>query len=138
MAVVEPFQQLAPEEVDRFVNSIPLYSLAVAAGGFSDGQTPEAEGWVRPGGKTQPAEGLFVARVVGDSMNRRIRNGAYCVWRTPVEGSRTGRVVLVESRQISDSETGGSYTVKLYERVAENRVRLVPDEATTMASCPLS
>ena len=122
-----PFRLLAPEEVDRFINSIPLYSLAVAAGGFSDGQRPQAEGWVRPGGKTQPAEGLFVAHVVGESMNRRIPNGAYCIWRTPVEGSRDGRVVLVESRQISDPETGGSYTVKLYERAAPDVVRLLPD-----------
>jgi hypothetical protein len=60
-------------------------------------------------------------------MNRRIPNGAYCVWRAPVKGARTGRVVLVESRQISDPETGGSYTVKVYERVSPDRVRLLPD-----------
>lgn len=60
-------------------------------------------------------------------MNRRIPNGAYCVWRAPVEGSRTGRVVLVESRHIDDPETGGSYTVKIYDRVAPDSVRLLPD-----------
>jgi endonuclease YncB( thermonuclease family) len=102
-------------------------ALAVAAGGFGDGRTPETEAWVDPGGNTRPAAGLFVAQVVGESMNRRIPNGAFCVWRAPVEGSRTGRVVLVESREISDAETGGSYTVKLYERVSDDLVRLVPD-----------
>ena len=125
----QPFRRLAPEEVERFVNAIPLCSLAVAAGGFGDGQAPEAEAWVEPRGKTRPAEGLFVARVVGESMNRRIPNGAFCVWRAPVEGSRTGRVVLVESRQISDAETGGRYTVKIYERVAPVTVRLRPDSS---------
>ena len=110
-----------------YVNAIPLYSLAVAAGGFSDAQVPEPDAWVAPNGRTQPGEGLFVAQVVGESMNRRIPNGAYCVWRAPVEGSRTGRVVLIESRHIEDPETGGSYTVKLYERVAPDAVRLVPD-----------
>jgi uncharacterized protein len=44
-----------------------------------------------------------------------------------VEGSRMGRVVLVESRHIDDPETGGSYTVKLYERLAPDAVRLLPD-----------
>jgi phage repressor protein C with HTH and peptisase S24 domain len=75
----------------------------------------------------RPGEGLFVAQVVGESMNRRIPNGAFCIWRAPVEGARTGRVVLVESRRLSDPETGGSYTVKLYERVSPERVRLLPD-----------
>src|SRR6266508_4425040 len=74
-----------------------------------------------------PGVGTFVARVVGESMNRRIPSGAYCVWRVPVEGARTGRVVLVQSRDISDPETGGSYTVKVYERVAPDLVLLHPD-----------
>jgi phage repressor protein C with HTH and peptisase S24 domain len=91
----------------------------------------EAEAWVDPAGRVRPAAGLFVARVVGESMNRRIPSGAYCVWRAPVEGSRTGRVLLIESRQISDSETGGSYTVKLYERMTPERVRLLPDTSAS-------
>ena len=38
-----------------------------------------------------------------------------------------GRVVLVESRELADPETGGSYTVKLYDRASPDVVRLVPD-----------
>ena len=126
-AIVLPFVRLEEADVRPYVNAIPLYSLAVAAGGFGDGQAVEAEAWVAPNGRTSPAPGLFVAQVVGESMNRRIPNGAFCVWRASVEGSRTGRVVLVQSRHIDDPETGGSYTVKLYERVAPDAVRLVPD-----------
>ncbi|MDQ5820576.1 MAG: DUF3387 domain-containing protein, partial [Actinomycetota bacterium] len=126
-ATVLPFIRVADSEVREFVNAIPLYSLAVAAGGFGDGRAVEPEAWVAPSGTTQPANGLFVAQVVGESMNRRIPNGAYCIWRAPVEGSRTGRVVLVESRFIDDPETGGRYTVKLYERIAPDAVRLLPD-----------
>ena len=110
-----------------YENAIPLYALAVAAGGFGEAQVPEPDAWVAPSGRTQPAPGLFVAQVVGESMNRRIPNGAYCVFRAPVEGSRTGRVLLVEHRGISDPETGGSYTVKLYERVSPLAVLLRPD-----------
>ncbi len=126
-AVVLPFTRIADAEVRPYENAIPLYSLAAAAGGFGDGQAVEAEAWVLPNGRVSPAPGLFVGQVVGESMNRRIQNGAFCVWRTPVEGSRTGRVVLVESRHIDDPETGGSYTVKLYERSAPDAVRLLPD-----------
>jgi type I restriction enzyme R subunit len=124
---VVPFRRLAPDEARPFENCIPLYDLAVAAGGFGGGRAVEPEAWVVTTGRTPPARDLFVARVVGESMNRRIPNGAYCVWRAPVEGSRTGRVLLVESRHIADPESGGSYTVKVYERLDGDRVRLAPD-----------
>jgi type I restriction enzyme R subunit len=126
-AAVAPFVRVPVGEVEPYVNAIPLYSLAVAAGGFGDGRSVEPEAWVDPHGRVRPGQGLFVAQVVGESMNRRIPNGAFCVWRAPVEGSRTGRVMLVESRELSDPETGGSYTVKLYERLSPETVRLVPD-----------
>ena len=125
--VVLPFRRLDDSEAEPFVNCIPLYSLAAAAGAFSETQTPEPEAWVAPNAPVRPAPGLFIAQVVGESMNRRIPNGAYCVFRAPVEGSRTGRVLLVEHRGISDPETGGSYTVKLYERVSPLAVLLRPD-----------
>ncbi|HVW89120.1 MAG TPA: type I restriction enzyme endonuclease domain-containing protein, partial [Gaiellaceae bacterium] len=105
---LEPFFVVPLEEVEAYVNAIPLYSLAVAAGGFGDGQTPEPECWVRPEGRTPIGPGLFVAQVVGESMNRRIPNGAYCLWRAPVEGSRTGRVVLVESRDLPTPRPAGA------------------------------
>ncbi|HEX4520815.1 MAG TPA: hypothetical protein VH063_14635 [Gaiellaceae bacterium] len=38
--------------------------------------------------------------------------------------------MLVESRELSDPETGGSYTVKLYERAGPELVRLVPDSTS--------
>jgi type I restriction enzyme R subunit len=137
-ARVVPFRRLQPEEVRPYENSVPLFSLKAAAGGFGDVQQPEPEAWVVPNGRTRPGPGLFVARVVGDSMNRRIPNGAFCLFRHPVEGSRNGRVVLVQHRDIWDPETGGSYTVKIYrsekvvdaeERVRRSRVILLPDSA---------
>ncbi|MFN2589386.1 MAG: hypothetical protein ABR518_01275 [Actinomycetota bacterium] len=36
-----------------------------------------------------------------------------------MEGSRNGRVLLVQHRDIADPEHGGSYTVKVYERAGE-------------------
>ncbi len=122
-----PFRLVDEVEARPFENCLPLYSLAAAAGAFGDRQAVEPEGWVLPIGRTRPAAGLFVAQVVGESMNQRIPNGAFCVFRAPVEGSRSGRVLLVEHRQIWDPENGGSYTVKLYERRAPDEVVLLPD-----------
>ncbi|MEJ7803619.1 MAG: S24 family peptidase, partial [Candidatus Limnocylindria bacterium] len=107
-----------------------------AAGGFGAEQSVEPEDWVAPGGSTDPGPGLFVARVVGESMNRRIPNGAYCLFRHPVEGSRDGRVLLVEQASISDPDHGGQYTVKVYRSERETlpdgswrhtEIRLEPD-----------
>lgn len=71
--------------------------------------------WVRP------EAGLFVALVLGESMNCRIPSGAWCLFRANPEGTREGKVVVVQHRSIADPETGGRYTVKLYssEKVAD-------------------
>jgi hypothetical protein len=132
------FRVLGPEEARSFQNSVPLYDLAIAAGRFSGEQQVDHEPsqWVELTGRTRPARDLFVARVVGESMNRRIPYGAYCLFRARPQGSRDGRVVLAQHREISDGETGGHYTVKVYwsekERLSDGtwrhrRIVLKPD-----------
>jgi len=117
-AEVLPFRVVPSGEAKPYENCMPLWSLEAAAGEFHDGRAVEAESWVQVEG-SRPTEGVFVARVFGESMNRRIPNGSYCVFRGPVTGSRDGRVVLVQHRDIADPEHGGSYTVKVYERQGE-------------------
>ena len=58
---------------------------------------------------------MFVAQVVGKSMEPRIPDGSYCLFSTPVEGSRQGKIVLVQLRSETDPESGARYTVKRYE-----------------------
>ncbi|NNC02708.1 S24 family peptidase [Corallococcus exiguus] len=58
---------------------------------------------------------MFVAQVVGRSMEPGIEDGAYCLFAAPVTGSRQGRTVLVQLRDATDPETGHRYTVKRYE-----------------------
>jgi uncharacterized protein len=48
-------------------------------------------------------------------MNRRIPTGSWCLFKAKPEGTRQGKVVLVEHREVADAETGGHYTVKVYE-----------------------
>ena len=48
-------------------------------------------------------------------MEPLIPNGAYCLFRAPVHGTRQGKTVLVQLRDITDPETGQRYTVKRYE-----------------------
>ncbi|WP_321540971.1 S24 family peptidase [Halopseudomonas pelagia] len=118
---------------------MPLIPLQIAAGSFSESQALDmnADEWVElPEGFSASAD-LFVAQVVGESMNRRIPNGAWCLFRSNPKGTRQGKIVVVQHRSIDDVETGGSYTVKKYysEKVAtedgagwvHQRIKLLPE-----------
>jgi type III restriction enzyme len=115
LAKVLPFAVKRDNEVDakeRYSTHLPLVSLKAAAGGFSDGQDVEPEGWVEVGGRL--AADMFVAQVVGKSMEPTIPDGAYCVFQRIGAGSRQGKVVLAQHREVDDPDNGGSYTVKEY------------------------
>jgi len=126
-AAILPFRRLPLEEVRPFENCVPLYDLKVAAGKYSDeqqvaelydgltGQNISDIDWVELPDAFRPRRGLFVAQVVGESMNRRIPNGSWCLFRLKQAGTRQGKVVLVQHRDIADTDTGGHYTVKVYE-----------------------
>ena len=121
---VIPLRCVTKEERDAGVVAAPVLDLRFAAGAFSDAQALEdsAVQWVALPDWVRPQPGLFVARVVGESMNRRIPNGAWCLFRANPTGTRQGKVVVVQHRSIADPETGGRYTVKLYTSAR------VPDE----------
>ena len=113
---VIPLRRVTKEERDAGVVAAPVIDLRFAAGAFSDAQALEesADEWVALPDWVRPQPGLFVAQVVGESMNRRIPNGAWCLFRANPTGTRQGKVVVVQHRSIADPETGGRYTVKLY------------------------
>ena len=58
---------------------------------------------------------MFVAQVTGRSMEPSVPDGAYALFRSPVEGTRQGKTVLVQLRGTVDPETGARYTLKRYE-----------------------
>jgi DUF2075 family protein len=119
-AAVLPFRRLGSEEARPYENCVPLYDLKIAASGFSDEQQMDGCDWVELPEEFRPRKGLFVAQVVGESMNRRIPNGVWCLFREEKGGSRNGKIVLASHREITDTDTGGHYTVKIYESKKEN------------------
>jgi type I restriction enzyme R subunit len=102
---------------ERYKTCVPLVPLKAAAGAFSDPQHVEDDGfeWVAIESRHRLRKGMFVAQVVGKSMEPAIPDGAYCLFRAPVEGTRQGKTVLVQLRDATDPETGERYTVKRYE-----------------------
>jgi hypothetical protein len=109
-----PFRRVTPTEDEKYRTCVPVLTLKAAAGAFGASQHVEAGDWVVPETSRRLGPGMFVAQVVGRSMEPLIPNGSWCLFRSPVEGSHQGKVVLVEHRDIHDPETGGSYTVKRY------------------------
>ena len=104
-----------PEE--RYVTCVPLVPLQAAAGAFGEPQHVEEDRfeWVAVKSGHRLREGMFVAQVVGRSMEPTIPNGAWCLFRAPVAGTRQGKTVLVQLRDATDPETGERYTVKRYD-----------------------
>ncbi|HXG60430.1 MAG TPA: type I restriction endonuclease [Planctomycetota bacterium] len=132
----EPFRRVTPREDEKYRTCVPLLTLKAAAGIFGDAQAVEPDGWAEFKTARRLRPGMFVAQVIGRSMEPRIPNGSWCLFQGPVEGSRQGRIVLVQHRDIRDPETGGSYTVKRYRSEKEGdgtggwrhaEIRLLPE-----------
>lgn len=115
-STVVPFRTVEPKPEERYVDCVPLVPLEAAAGAFSDPQQIDDDGfeWVALESGHRLREGMFIAQVVGKSMEPTIPDGSYCLFRAPVEGTRQGKTVLVQLRDAIDPETGARYTVKRY------------------------
>ncbi|HAN93582.1 MAG TPA: hypothetical protein DCQ33_16085 [Nitrospira sp.] len=142
----EPFRRLQGKDVRPFENAVPLYDLRLAAGPFSPermvDEVPEEGGfniddytWVAPQRRRKLGRGLFVAQVFGQSMNRKIPDGAFCLFRANPAGDLEGRVIIAQHRSIQDADCG-HLTVKIFEGVRKQtkdgvsgyqRVVLKPD-----------
>ncbi|MDA4131822.1 MAG: S24 family peptidase, partial [Thaumarchaeota archaeon] len=126
-------------EKDQFVSSVPVYDLAVAAGGFGSSQAPEPIGWMRVQPSHPMDKRMFVARVVGHSMEDAIPDGSWALFRLftagciPVTTALDGKRLIVQLREQADPETGGQYTLKRWKVTkltadgAVQQVELRPD-----------
>jgi hypothetical protein len=103
------------ENIKPFENSVPLFDLKVAAGSFGVLQQIEDVEWIKIPHRIRPSRDLFACQVVGESMNKVIPNGSYCLFRKYSGGSRNGKIVLVENTKMQDSDFGSCYTIKEYE-----------------------
>jgi phage repressor protein C with HTH and peptisase S24 domain len=105
------FEEHVDNRVRPFVTHLPCYSLRAAATRFGEERTVEEESWIRVD-SLRLSEGMFVARVVGRSMEPLIPDGSLCVFRGPVVGSREGKRVLIEQFGVAEAEA--RYSVKRY------------------------
>lgn len=142
-AKVIPFRRVTPKPDERFKTCVPLIDLQAAAGswraqeGLPELEDPNIE-WVTWDGSRRFAKGMFVARVVGRSMEPVIPDGAYCLFRRVPLPSSPDRAVLVRHGGAANPETGGQYTVKRYrEKKGPNGETQVVLEPANAAFAPI-
>jgi phage repressor protein C with HTH and peptisase S24 domain len=119
--------------VEPFVSHLPLYSVRAAAGSLGEEMQAEAEDWVPAPEGMRLSPDLFVAHVVGRSMEPRISDGSLNLFRLHPAGSRQGKILLIERFGVADRSA--RYTVKRYTSVKRQlsedeweheRIRLEP------------
>jgi uncharacterized protein len=114
-SAVLPFRILAASELATVSNRVRYFpTIEAAAGALSATQAADEAVWVEVPETYRVSSDMFVVKVVGESMNRRIPNGSWCLFRHNPVGSRDGKIVLVQHHSIRDPENGGQYTIKRY------------------------
>jgi phage repressor protein C with HTH and peptisase S24 domain len=110
-ALEELYEDHVDSRIRPYETHLPVYSLRAAATKFGEEEGVEIETWARVPG-LRLTEGMFVAHVVGRSMEPLIPDGSLCVFRAPVVGSRQGKKLLIE--QFGASAESARYTIKRY------------------------
>jgi SOS-response transcriptional repressor LexA len=104
---------------DQYVRYAPVYDLVASAGSWGPDISPEVIGWGEVNG-IRLQEGMFIARVQGRSMEPRIADGSWCLFRRCPAGSREGRLLLVQIRRNAESDEESRFTVKRYHSVKQS------------------
>ncbi|HWD00493.1 MAG TPA: S24 family peptidase [Candidatus Sulfopaludibacter sp.] len=105
-------EHVEPVSVQPFRTHLPLFSLRAAAGSLGEEMESTAEDWVPAPEGMRLTPDLFVAHVVGQSMEPRIPDGSLNLFRLHPVGSRQNKILLIQ-RFGSVDETA-RYTVKRY------------------------
>jgi len=116
------FDELVDSRVRKFITHLPLYSLRAAATKFGEDAEVEELDWLRAPEGLRLTEGMFIAQVVGRSMEPLIPDGSHCIFRAPVVGSRQGKRLLIQ--EIKAAGSSSAFTVKRYT----SRKRQRPEE----------
>ena len=97
-----------------FINSVPLYSLKVAAGELKlNERFPEEKFILVPEG-VKVSKDHFACEIIGDSMNKIVQDGQIALFKKYHAGSRNGLMVIAEYYNLQDLDYGSCYTFKEY------------------------
>ena len=98
----------------KYIDFLPVYSIKAACGYFGEGEDVSELGWIQVEGVGKLNRNMFVVQASGHSMEPRINDGDFCVFRANPGGSRQGKIVLVQHHNFYDSDYSGAYSIKEY------------------------
>lgn len=127
-----------------YVDFLPVYSFAAACGKFGAEEVVdeyEPDGWIdvselRLG--RSPNRNMYIVRAVGESMNRRIQDGQFCVFEYRQGTCDDNDIALVQIARYSDVETQGAYTIKKYTSTRSNNDVWESARTETVTLVPVS
>ena len=119
---IEPPSSVISITDEEAKNIIPFYDFYAVAGSFSDMQENKDFKMLEVPEQYSTEQKYFACRVIGESMNRRIKNNSICIFRESLGGSRNGKIVIVENYGKDDEEYNSSFTIKTYasEKIASD------------------
>lgn len=97
-----------------FENSVPLYSLKVAAGEFIFNENIPEEKFILVPDEIKITKDHFACKIIGNSMNKIIQDGQIALFKRYTGGSRNGLLVIAEYYDHQDIDYGSCYTFKEY------------------------
>jgi SOS-response transcriptional repressor LexA len=97
-----------------FENSVPLYSLKVAAGEFKFNESLPEEKFILVPNGVKITQDHFACKIIGNSMNKIVQDGQIALFKRYTGGSRNGLMVIAEYYDHQDLDYGSCYTFKEY------------------------
>lgn len=98
----------------KYIDFLPVYTLKAACGYFGEGEEVNELGWIRVDGIGKLNRNMFVVQAKGHSMEPKIHDGDFCVFRANPAGSRLDKIVLMQHYNYYDSDYAGAYSIKKY------------------------
>ena len=97
-----------------FENSVPLFSLKVAAGEFIFNESLPEEKFILVPNGVKITQDHFACKIIGNSMNKIVQDGQIALFKRYTGGSRNGLMVIAEYYDHQDLDYGSCYTFKEY------------------------
>lgn len=101
----------------KYIDFLPVFTIKAACGYFGEGEEVNELGWIQTMGIGKLNRNMFVVRATGHSMEPKIHDGDFCVFRANPAGSRQGKIVLVQHYNYYDPDYAGAYSIKKYSSV---------------------
>lgn len=95
-------------------NRIPYYDLTVSADNCSELQQAEHMFYIELEDVEASSDQYFACRVIGESVDKIIRNGSICLFEKYTDQSKNGLICLIAIQNYIDRDFGTHYTIKEY------------------------